>query len=171
MKQFVLKGAFTKAFALVALSLTLLCKTAIAGIDSYQIYLNGNLVMKQYVSQPLSISSLQLNKAGNTDVLVVYYSHCGVIGKGRSIAVKDENGTVLKEWKFADATDADNGMQIPVKEILQLQGKAANLSLYYSSQQLPAGRLLTAVSFVGKNTAYQPATGLLRRIMAPFFMG
>lgn len=153
MKYLIFKKAFVKPLVLAALSVMLLANVATAGGDSYTIYLNNKLVMKQYVTQPLSISSLQLDNATGDDVLVVYYSHCGTIGKGRSITVKNEHGDVLKEWKFADVAGKDNGMQIPVKDIIALQKKSGNISLYYASEQLPSGRMLTSLGKHDKTTA------------------
>ena len=153
MKYLIFKRALLKPLVLVALSVTVLMNVAFAGVDSYTIYLNNKLVMKQFVTQPLSISSLQLDNAGSNAMLIVHYSHCGVVGKGRSISIKDEHGTILKEWKFADAEGQDAGMSIPVKEILALQQKNDHISLYYSSQQLPSGRMLTAIGKHDKTTA------------------
>jgi len=152
MKLSIVKSSLLKPLMLAAAGIILLANTAIAGGDSYTIFLNGKQVMKQYVTQPLSVSSLQLNNAAN-GTLVVYYSHCGQTGKGRSIAVKDDQGNVLKEWKFADATGSDNGMQLPVSEIAALQKQHANISLYYSALQLPGGRMLTAIGKHDKTTA------------------
>jgi hypothetical protein len=109
------------------------------GVDSYEIYLNNKLLMRQLATQSLSLKSLPLDKAKPNNQLVIYYSHCGTIGKGRKIAIKNEAGQVVKEWKFADAIGTKTGMTIPVKELLQLQNKYAKnqLSLYYSSVQIP----------------------------------
>lgn len=141
--------------------LTMLMQPAFAGTDSYRIYLNNKLILQQYVGRPLDLESLPLSEANSNDKLVIYYSHCGATGKNRSISVKDEKGTILKEWKFADAAvknemnipAGDDGMSIPVKEILALQAKDHGLSLYYSAQQLPAGRLLTRVGKTSKPVA------------------
>lgn len=157
MKQFIQKG-----LVMAALSVVVLVQPLIAGGDSYRIYLNNKLILQQYVGQPLSLESLALSEANANDKLVVYYNHCGATGRSRVVAIKDENGVVLKEWKFADAPlkegsayapAGDDGMRIPVKEILELKAKNHGLSLFYSSQQLPAGRLLTKVSKVTKPVA------------------
>ena len=145
MKLTLLTKAAVKPLVLAAISLITLINVAKAGGDSYTIYLNGKQMMKQYVTQPLSLASLPVNDLKGTDVLVVYYSHCGTIGKDRSISVKDEHGTMLKQWKFADVAGKDNGMQIPIKELQELEKKTTHISLYYASQQLPAGRLLTGL--------------------------
>src|SRR5215213_4945686 len=87
----------------------LLCGTAFtakAGLDSYEIYLNNKLILKQYVNQPLKLESLGLDQSNINDRLVIYYSQCNAqdkIGKGRSISVKDAKGNTLKKWDFADA--------------------------------------------------------------------
>lgn len=127
---------------------------SVYGADSYRIYLNNKLILQQYVSRSLDLRNLPLSEANANDKLVIYYNHCGATGRSRSIAVKDENGVVLKEWKFQDAPvkeggmnipAGDDGMTIPVKEILALQAKNQGLSLFYSSQQLPAGHMLTRI--------------------------
>ncbi len=146
MKQLIKKNPLTKFFAFALLSLFTF--QAKAGGDSYQIYLNNKLILKQYVTQPLNIKSLELDKANANDRLVIFYSHCGQIGKERSIIIKDDNEKILKEWKFADVTGRDAGMVIPVKELLQIKSNnnKRHLSLYYYAQQLPQGRKLYSVN-------------------------
>lgn len=125
----------------------------VRGVDSYRIYLNNKLILQQYVGQPLKLESLALSAANSNDELVIYYSHCGATGRGRSISVRDDNGNVLREWKFRDAAVRNNGnvpaeddaMVIPVKEILELKAKHPGLTLSYFAQQLPAGRMLTRI--------------------------
>ena len=122
--------------------------TAKAGVDSYEIYLNNKLILRQAVNKPFTLHSLQLDKANKDDQLVIYYSHCGAIGTDRSIVIKDDKGNTIKEWKFADASGSDNkGMTIPVKELLQLEKNYSqtNLNIVYFSQQLPKGRALSVI--------------------------
>jgi hypothetical protein len=69
MSQLIFHRALAKPFLLVMLGVALFSHAAIAGVDSYQIYLNGKLIIKQLVNQPLSVSSLQLDKANSNDVL------------------------------------------------------------------------------------------------------
>ena len=151
-----------KSLVMALVSLAVLMQPVIAGTDSYRIYLNNKLVLQQYVTRSLDLKNLPLSEANANDKLVIYYNHCGATGRSRTIAVKDEDGVVLKEWKFADAPvkdggmnipAGDDGMTIPVKEILALQAKNHGLSLFYSSQQLPAGHLLTRVDKVSKPVA------------------
>ena len=174
MKHANLKSLLLKPMTLVGLCLTFFSYTAIAGRDSYEIYLNSKLIFKQYVAQTsVGLQNLSLDKADPNDKIVIYYSHCGIVGKGRSIAIEDEQGHVLKEWKFADAGD-DKGMIILVKDILALKknNPAANLNLYYfSSKQLPKGRILAAIKLKGKNVAGIPLQKNESLVLATMFTG
>ena len=137
------KHAFAIVFAFALLSL--LSFNVKAGGDSYKIYLNNKLILEQYVTQPLNIKSLQLDNANANDKLVIYYSHCGQVGKGRSLTIKDNKGKILKEWKFANTAGSNESMVIPVKELLELI-KNGHVNLFYAAQQLPKGRMLTSVN-------------------------
>ena len=133
--------------------------TAKAGLDSYEIYLNDKLILKQYVNQPLSLESLRLTEANSKDRLVINYSQCNMpdkIGRGRSILVKDARGNVLKEWKFANAQGGRTSMEIPVKELLALDKKAprSELTLYYRAER-HSGQALTHFRLGTKATTYQ----------------
>jgi hypothetical protein len=144
-------------FIIAVLGTALLAFSHKPGGDSYEIYLNNQLLLKQFVHQALSLKSLSLNQANAKDQLVVYYSHCGVTGKDRSLAVKDSKGTTLKKWNFANAKEgARSGMIIPVKELLQLEKDHGSLSLYYTSQELPESRVLASFTVSEKSTVYQP---------------
>jgi len=125
------------------------------GGDSFEIYLNSKLLVKQRILEPVSISKLQLSKENARDKLVIFYSHCGMTGKGRSISIKDEKSNVLKQWKFDDAATSNAGMSIPVKDLLQLETKAGtSLEIFYASQELPKGRMLTMIDASAKSMAY-----------------
>ena len=147
----------TIATAITILVITLGTFTARAGgVDSYEIYLNNKLLLKQFVTQPLTLNSLQLNKSNLNDELVIYYSHCGTTGKGRKITIRDEKGNTVREWKFANVSGSNTGMKLAVKELLQLEKQYAKnqLSIFYTSEQLPQGRMLTGVRFTDKGTTW-----------------
>lgn len=146
MKQFI-PG---KWLVLSVLALTIFSVSAFAGGEYYQIYLNNKLVVVKHVSEPISVMSL-LDKANSTDQIVIHYSHCGQQGKDRRIALKNEKGETVKLWAF---TDAKEGMSIPAKEIAALQKKYGQLTLSYSSRELPNGRALVSLNGVGKSLAY-----------------
>ena len=151
MQQASLKHTGMKALVFTTLFVTLFSLSATAGLDSYTIYLNNKLVLKQAVNQPLNLQGLQLDKANANDQLVIYYSECQApnkIGKGRKIAIMDEQGNIVKEWKFADVSDTDKGMTIPVKELLDLKkASKGKFMLVYVASQLPQGQKLTGLLF------------------------
>ncbi|HEY6977648.1 MAG TPA: hypothetical protein VH396_15225 [Chitinophagaceae bacterium] len=171
-----LKSALAKTFTFIVICLTTFSFISKAGGDKYEIYLNDKLITQKYVGQSgVDVSSLQLDKTNSKDNLIIYYSHCGTVGKGRTILIKDEQNKVLKEWKFADATGNDASMSIPVKDILDLQKNNvhASLSLYYfSSQYLPKGRMLTAIKLKEKNVAFhQPRDGKYGLVVTAAMLG
>lgn len=129
-----------------------------AGLDSYEIYLNKKLILKQFVNQPLTLDNLGLDATNINDRLVIYYSQCNApdkLGKSRSILVKDANGQIIKKWSFADAKKGNSGMVIPVKEILQLEKKSlSKLSLIYTAEGHTKGQLLANFHFGSKSTTY-----------------
>jgi len=131
--------------------------TAKAGLDSYEIYLNDKLLVKQYVNQPLSLDNLGLNSSNINDRLVIHYSQCNApnkLGKGRSILIKDVKGNIVKKWNFADAKNGNTAMVIPVKELLQLEKNAlSKLSLFYTAEG-HGGQLLANFHFGTKSTTY-----------------
>lgn len=144
-----------KAAALAIVCLSVFSIQAKAGGDYFKVYLNNKLIHEQYMGQPFSLTQLQLDKANINDKLVFHYSHCGQIGNGRKITVKDAKGNVIKEWKFEDVSGKHSGMIIPVKELLQL--KQDDLQFVYTARELPKGQLMAAVRLTDKTTGYQPA--------------
>ena len=148
------KQKFVLISTMVFSSITLLSLVAPGG-DSYSIYLNNKLVFTQFVSQSsTSLKKVQLSAENYQDMLMISYSHCGTVGKGRSIVVRDEQKNILKEWKFQDATGTEKLMSIPAKEILDLKKNNSTLELFYfSAQQLPQGRMLAFVSVEKKTNA------------------
>jgi len=131
----------------------MLCLTLFAfaprGVDSYEVYLNDKLLLKEYALKEVSLKSLHLENASASDRLVIYYTHCHTktAGTGRSISIKDGQGRTLKEWKFADAKDGKKGMIIPVKELqaLEKQHGGGQLTMHYAAAELPQGQLLAAL--------------------------
>ena len=133
-------------FALITLCFTAFSFTTKLGLDSYEIYLNNKLILKQSVNQPLNLRILQLGQAKENDQLRVIYKHCTLEGAGtdRTIVLKDERGNSLKKWTFTNASGSDLSMVIPVNELLQLEKNNAHhdLSIHYSARELPKGETL-----------------------------
>jgi hypothetical protein len=146
-----LKQRFFKIITMSVFCLAVFAFSAKAGGDSYRIFINSKLIMKEFVTHPFNLKNLRMDELNASDNVIIHYSHCGAIGKARSIALKDAKGNTLKEWKFAD-TKGDEGMVIPVRELLQLERKHSDLTLFYSAKELPEGRLLAGLKGGSKRT-------------------
>jgi hypothetical protein len=132
---------------MVFLSMMLLSVTFFSfrpGGDHYEVYLNKKLVLTQIVSQAASIKSLALDQRNVNDQVDVYYSHCGKLGSKRMITIKDGKN-VLKQWRFSD--EAGKFMSVGAKELLAFQNKNGDrkINLYYTSEQIPDGKLLASI--------------------------
>ena len=85
-----------KALLLVAFVTVSGAFTARDGGESFEIYLNNKLLVRQNVSQSFSLQNLSLTEANANDHLVIYYNHCGMPGKARTIAIKDAAGNIFE---------------------------------------------------------------------------
>ena len=139
------------------LLLTIFSMTSHAGGYAFEIYLNDKLLLKQQHKTILSGSPLlQLTSANENDNLRIMFTNCGMTRKTRSIAIKDENNFIIKQWEFANATASDFTMTIPVKEILAIQKKKGNAPLkifYYSPDHFTDGQLLASLQPESKKVA------------------
>ena len=119
------------------------------GVDSYEIYLNNKLVVRQSLDKPLQLQDLNLTDANAADRLSIRYSQCNAPGKtakARSITLRNDDGKIVKEGRFKDAEGEAAQMNIPVKEILNAQKiSGEQLVLYYSAEGLPQGQPLAAL--------------------------
>lgn len=152
MKKIKFNQAYMIIFTLITLSFTLFSFSTKFGLDSYSIYLNDKLILKQTVNQPLSLRVLQLSSAKETDQLRIIYNHCTIkngAGTSRSVSLQDEKGNILKKWVFADATGSDFNMTIAVKELLKLEKThtGQELSLVYTAREHPKGEMLSMLQF------------------------
>lgn len=151
MQHVKINQSFVRKFTLITLCLASLSFTAKFGLDSYEIYLNNKIILKQTVNQPLSLRVLQLKEANENDQLRIIYRHCSVTGAGtdRSLILKDKKGNTLKKWVFANTSGSDLSMSIAVKELWNLEKANARqeLSLHYTARELPAGEMLSMLHF------------------------
>ncbi len=141
----------------IASSMVFLCATLFSfagkgGGDVLEIYLNGKQVFQQFVHAENSVKTLKLTAATNTDKVDVYYSHCGVTGKNRIITVKDEKNKLIKEFKFKDVNTNRSAMSFNLKDVNGAQKNGTKLNLYYSSKEIPGGKLLAAINLAGNET-------------------
>jgi len=132
---------------LAVLCLTLFSFSNLPGGENYRIYINKKLIMEKFVSNNMTASYLTLTQANVNDKIDIMYNHCGQTGTARHLVIKDEQNKVVKDMKFADANGDDIMMSFGAKEILSLQkgDNPPKLKLYYSSKELPAGKLLATL--------------------------
>ena len=136
----------------IALCFTLFSFASRFGGDSYTIFLNDKQVAQRYVASKMGIPSLSLDTNNSNDQLSVYYSECGKIGKARTLSIRNDQNKMLKEWKFADVGDDHTPMAMKSKEIAALAQDGSKLSVYYSSEQVPDGRLLANLTIISKDS-------------------
>ncbi|MBN7802750.1 hypothetical protein J0A67_17870 [Algoriphagus aestuariicola] len=141
------KTTITSLLAALIIGLITMAFSPKLGLDSYEIYLNDKLIMKQYINQPLNLRTLQLDKAAPEDLLWVKYNHCTIksgSGSERVIVLKDAQGHELKQWTFANSPSENKPMKVSVAELRQLEKAHAEhqISMYYKSKELPGGELL-----------------------------
>jgi len=154
MLAIICKAKAIKTLSGVALCAILFSFSAITGGEGFEISLNNKVILQQYGSDLNTVKTLKLDQADDNDQLSIRYHHCGRVGKNRTITIKDGQDKVLKQWNFTDASGPAASMSCKVKDILGLRnGKNTVLKLYYSSSELPKGRLLTSIVAGTKNIA------------------
>lgn len=137
---------------LLALASLLLSFTANRGGEGFQVYVDNKMVLEQFGKQLDNVHTLTLDRGNFNSQLSIRYYHCGKSGTNREITIRDSENRVLRNWKFADGNTAsmtfpESSMACRVSDILAIQ-KTGNgkLGLYYTSNELPKGRLLAWLS-------------------------
>ncbi len=152
MKQMTIQSAALKCLLLVSAT-GLFSFSEKMGGDSFEIYLNGKMLVQQYVAVNQGLKTLQVDQSQFNEDITVYYSHCGKTGKDRSITIKDSQNRVLKTWHYQNDDATRSVMNCKLKDIPGLQkiNNSGNLQLYYASSEIPAGRLLATIAIVNEN--------------------
>jgi hypothetical protein len=150
-----MKSMISKTMMLVAISATLFSFSPKPGGEGFEISMNNKVLIQRFGTDINTLNSLPLTQAATNDQLIIKYYHCGKVGKNRMITIKDGQNNVLKEFHYADGQSTQSAMSLPVKNILELKKSNTGLKLYYSSSELPNGRLLTSI-ILGNTVAAQP---------------
>ncbi len=139
---------FFRSFAGLLLCVTLLSFTETRpGGEGFVILVNNKPVLQQFGDDMKVIKTLKLDPSMAKGQLSVRYHHCGKVGKNRTIALKDAKENILRQWKFTDTREAATSMNCNVKEILALiNGKHQTVKLFYTSTELPQGRVLVSLA-------------------------
>ena len=145
-----MKKIFKKSLiplSMLAACFTLFSFTSRWGGEGFEIFLNNRLISQQFGKDMNTVKSLQLDQRYSNAELTIKYYHCGKAGKNREISIRDDQNNLLKKWSFDNASVSDNGMSCPVNEILSLEKRnnSKAMNLYYSSDELPNGRLLMTI--------------------------
>ncbi len=150
MKQ-TIKFPGIKLLALLLICTALFSFSSNLGGDHFEIFLNKKLVFREFVHMAKGIKSFELDQSDPNATLDIYYGHCGQTGKSRSIIINDAQDHVLKQFNFSDA---GKYMTCKVKDLTNLQKKNSSnkIHLYYSSKELPKGKLLAAISLTHAHT-------------------
>ena len=146
-----------KIFALTTLARVagVMCCLALAsfsfirGGDSFTILQNDTQVVKYSLFSKDPLPSLTVN-VSTQDQYSVYYSECGKIGTSRALSIRDEKGSVLREWKFANSLSEHTPMIIKAKD-LALKGQ--NLGMYYTSNEVHNPRKLVNLIINGNTNS------------------
>lgn len=126
------------------------------GGEGFVVYINNKPVIQRFGNEMSIVKTISLSQYSPGDQLTIKYYHCGRVGKSRTITIKDVQKKILKQWKYEDVADPVAGMNCFLKDFIGLEKNSTVLYLYYSSTELPEGRLLASFS-AGKNAATQPA--------------
>ncbi len=147
MLQRIIKRGFPASFLMLTFSVLLFSFSNKMGGDSFEVYIGKKLMFQQYVTRGEAVKSLQLEQSDYNNEIEVYYSHCGATGTSRVISIRDGQNKVLKEWRYQDTPSAKSSMACNVKDVVGLQklSNGGTLNLYYTSHELPNGRLLASI--------------------------
>lgn len=122
------------------------------GGEGFEVYLDDKLLVQQFGQNMKNVKTIQLDQNASQQQLVVRYHHCGQVAKNRVITIRDGKNKILREWKYANAaaasvTNNEYSMPCKVKDIVGLlKTHPGKLNLYYTSSELPAGRLLLSIT-------------------------
>ena len=148
-----MKAMISKAMMLVALAAALLSFSPNFGGEGFEILLNGKVLLQQFGKDLNSVKNLQLSQVSANDKLTIRYYHCGHVGKNRVVTIKDGQDRILKQWRYKDSELAVGEMQCSTQDIITLKKAGTHVfKVYYSSSELPNGRMLAFIS-VGNNDA------------------
>lgn len=141
-----MKPAIIKSACALLLSFILFSFSTPPGGEGFEIYLNNKVIIQRFGNDVNKPQTIKLALSSAQDEITIKYYHCGRVGKNRVLTIKDSQEKVLKEIRFADVNIPVAGMICKVKDIISLKkSNDSFLKLYYTSTELPNGRLLASV--------------------------
>ena len=148
------QSGLLRPLAILACTAALLSFSYRLGGDHFTISINGTKLIEQHVAMKSPAKVIYIDKYNADDKVSIYYSHCGKIGSSRTVLLKDNWNTTLKEWNFKDS-QKDAEMSFKMKDIMTVQqaNKSARLSLYYKAGELDKAMLLAGINSGQTSTA------------------
>jgi hypothetical protein len=151
-----MKAFITKTLGLLAFCTAIFSFSVKPGGEGFEVYINNKLILQRFGDQLNRAQVIQLSEGSANDEMTIKYHHCGKVGKNRVLTLKDGQDKVLKEIKFADVADPYGGMSCKVKDVVNFKkGSSNTIKLYYTSSELPGGRLLASI-ITSNRTSVQP---------------
>lgn len=143
-----------KLLSTLALAATLFSFSAPFGGEHFSISVNGTQVIEYFAYQKKPIDWLTLDKTKGGTISVLY-NHCGHASKGRQLSLVDADNRVLKSWTFSDVSSlAQSTMRLEMNDVVSLVAKTdTQVSLFYTSDDLPKGRFLAHLKLNGDTVA------------------
>ncbi len=142
-----MKAIISKAMMLVAVAAALVSFSPRFGGEGFEILLNGKVLLQQFGKDMNTVKKLNLSQVSANDRITIRYHHCGHIGKNRVVTVKDGNDKILKQWRYKDNESALSEMLCSTQDIITLKKAGTSVfRIYYSSSELPNGRMLASIS-------------------------
>ena len=140
-----MKSIINKSMALIAICTALLSFSPKPGGEGFEIYLDNKLLVQRYGNEMNAVQTLECSQSSSASRFIIKYYHCGKVGKNRIITIKDGQNNILKDFHYPDAGTPTGVMALDVKDVRNLKKGTASLKLFYSSSELPNGRLLASV--------------------------
>ena len=141
-----MKSFISKTLALATICVTMFSFFPNPGGEGFEISLNNKVVIQQYGSDMNNLKSLELSQVSSNEKLTIRYHHCGKIGRNRVVTIKDGQNKILKEFRYEDPATPVGAMSLTIQDILRLKkGTTTAMKLYYSSSELPGGRILATI--------------------------
>jgi hypothetical protein len=141
-----MKQQISKAIVLAVSGLMLFSFAVKPGGEGYEIFVGNNLLVQQFGGKQ-ELKSLRWSPSMANEEMIIRYYHCGKAGKGRVVTIKDIDDNTLKQFRFPDASTPAMSLQMKVITDLNSAKKAKRVKLYYSSAELPKGRMLTEIDY------------------------
>ncbi|MFN8290892.1 MAG: hypothetical protein U0U70_11580 [Chitinophagaceae bacterium] len=147
-----MKTILVKTLSLLLISTALFSFAPAPGGEGFEVLVNGKVVLQRFGNDVNKPHVLRFAAGTENDEVTIKYYHCGQPGKNRVLTIKDGQDNVLRQISFGNEANGKAGMSCKVKDIISLRkGNITSLRLYYSSDELPAGKLL--VSILSDNAA------------------